>query len=69
MSTEPKPTPNDAAPEQDLPDAEREALLRDTLRSLQDAFSAPSDEDDAETVTELNQNAAEAAATSAGDSP
>lgn len=62
MSTEPN-TP-DQIPEQpdgDISDAEREALLRDTLKSLQEAFSATSEPDDAETTTELTQNAADAA--------
>lgn len=47
-------------PEQDITEAERDALLLETLRSLQDAFSAPNDEDDTGTVTQLNQNPAEA---------
>lgn len=60
MSTEPKP---DALlpPDQDITPEEREALLLDTLKSLQEAFSATDDEEDTDTTTELHQNAAEAA--------
>ena len=58
MTTTPK-TPDQAAevpPESDISDAERDALLQETLKSLQEAFSAPDDQDDAGTVTQLNQN-------------
>lgn len=54
-----KPSPE---PEQDFPPVERQTLLQDTLKGLQDAFSQ-SDEDDAETTTELHQNAADAVST------
>lgn len=68
MSTEPNP---DALPppEQDITPEEREALLRDTLKSLQDAFLPTDDEDDADTTTELHQNAAEAASDLSGETP
>lgn len=68
MSTEPKP---DAPPppEQDITPAERETLLRETLQSLQEAFSATDDSEDADTTTELHQNAAEAASDLSEESP
>ena len=61
MATE--PTKSDTAvgpPEQDITPAERQALLRETLQSLQEAFSAPDGEEEAGTTTELNQNPADA---------
>jgi hypothetical protein len=62
MSTEPKSDePEQPPPEHDITPKEREVLLRDTLRSLQEAFSTNEDGDDADTTTELHQNAAEAA--------
>lgn len=68
MITEPKP---DALPppEQDITPEERETLLRDTLKSLQEAFSITDDEDEAGTTTELHQNAAEAASDLSEDTP
>lgn len=68
MSTDPKPDVL-PQPEQDVTPEERETLLRDTLKSLQDAFSATDDEDDADTTTELHQNAAEAASDLSEDTP
>jgi len=68
MSTDPKPDVL-PQPEQDVTPEERETLLRDTLKSLQDAFSAADDEDDADTTTELHQNAAEAASDLSEDTP
>lgn len=62
MSTAPKPpneNPPEAPAEEDISDAEREALLKETLSSLQEAFSAPDEEGDAGTATELHQNPAE----------
>lgn len=68
MSTEPKPDELlPPSPEQDITPEERNTLLRDTLRSLQEAFSATDDEEDADTATELHQNAAEAASDLSGD--
>lgn len=67
MSTEPKP--DAPPPEQDITPAERETLLRETLQSLQEAFSATDDEDDADTTTELHQNAAEAVSDLPEESP
>jgi hypothetical protein len=69
MSTDPKPDALPPPPEQDVTPEERETLLRDTLKSLQDAFSAADDEDDADTTTELHQNAAEAASDLSEDTP
>lgn len=70
MSGEPKHIePAPAPPEVDMPDAERKLLIDETLRSLQEAFSAPGDEDDAETTTELNQNAADAVSDTSEVSP
>lgn len=70
MSTEPNPINNpEPPPEQDITPAEREALLRDTLQNLLEAFSAPDDEDDAGTATELHQNAADAASDLSEDMP
>lgn len=63
MTTNPK-SPDQAAevpPDSDITDAERDALLQETLKSLQEAFSAPDDQDDAGTVTQLNQNPPQAA--------
>ena len=69
MSTEPKPDELlQPPPEQDITPEERNTLLRDTLTSLQDAFSSFEDEEDADT-TELHQNAAEAASDQSGESP
>lgn len=69
MSTEPKPDgPQQPLPEQDVTPEERATLLRDTLKSLQEAFSA-NDDDDADTITQLHHNAAEAAPGPAEDSP
>ena len=68
MSTDPNPDVL-PQPEQDVTPEERETLLRDTLKSLQDAFSAADDEDDADTTTELHQNAAEAASDLSEDTP
>lgn len=61
MTDTPKPAdvpPN--VPETDISATEREALLRETLQSLQQAFSASDDVDDTGTITKLHQNAAEA---------
>ncbi|MBS0235545.1 MAG: hypothetical protein JSR99_18915 [Proteobacteria bacterium] len=70
MSGEPKHIgPAPAPPVADMPDAERKLLIDETLRSLQEAFSAPADEDDAETITELNQNAADVASDTSEVSP
>lgn len=70
MSTEPKADePQQPLPERDITPEEREALLRDTLKNLQEAFLAPDDGDDAGTTTELHQNAAEAAAGPSGETP
>ncbi len=70
MSTEPnQATALDPPPEQDITPSEREALLRDTLQNLLEAFSAPDDEDDAGTTTELHQNAAEAPSDLSGETP
>ena len=70
MGTEPNPSdmPAPPSPEQDITPGERTALLRDTLKGLQEAFSATDDEEDADTTTELHQNAAEAASDLSGDS-
>lgn len=68
MSTDPKPDVL-PQPEQDVTPEERETLLRDTLKSLQDAFSAADDEDDADTTTELHHSAAEAASDLSEDTP
>lgn len=70
MSTEPKPDgPQQPLPEQDVTPEERTTLLRDTLKSLQEAFSATDDGDDADTITQLHHNAAEAASGPSEDSP
>lgn len=63
MSAKPNPIdmPEPPPPEQNITPAEREALLRDTLQNLLEAFSVPDDEDDAGTTAELHHNAAEAA--------
>lgn len=69
MSTDPKPDALPTPPEQDITPAEREALLRETFQNLQEAFSATDDEDDADTTTELHQNAAGAASDLSEDTP
>jgi hypothetical protein len=70
MSTEPKSDePQQPPPEQDITPEQRGALLRDTLKSLQEAFSALDDGDDADTTTELHQNAAEAASDTSEGTP
>ena len=69
MSTDPKPDALPPPPEQDITPTERETLLRETLQNLQEAFSATDDEDDADTTTELHQNAAEAASDLSEDTP
>lgn len=71
MGTEPNPSdmPAPPPPEQDITPAERSALLRDTLKGLQDAFSATDDVEDADTTTELHQNAAEAASDLSEETP
>jgi hypothetical protein len=67
MSTEPK-TDDPPPLEQDITPEERATLLRDTLKSLQEAFSA-TDDDDAGTTAELHQNAAEAASDLSEEAP
>lgn len=71
MGTEPNPSdmPAPPPPQQDITPAERTALLRDTLKGLQEAFSSFEDEEDADTTTELHQNAAEAASDLSEESP
>lgn len=77
MNSDPKPqsatdqTPGEPAPAdapspeqdvaQDITEEERAALFRETLQSLQEAFSVPDDEWESGTTTELHLNAAEAA--------
>lgn len=67
MNTKPDAQPQ--APEQDVTPEERETLLRETLQSLQEAFSGTDDEADANTFAELHQNAAEAASGLSEDTP
>lgn len=72
MSTEPKsPDQSGSEPEPagDIFPAERLTLLQATLRSLQEAFSAPDDDDEAGTTTELNQNTADAVPTPSEPTP
>lgn len=62
MGKEPTPTDEPELPfEQDMPPAERDALIRGTLKTLQEAFLATDDGDDADTITKLHEDGAEEA--------
>lgn len=70
MHSDPEPKPESPPqPEQDITPAERDALFTATLQSLNEAFLATADEDDQDTITELHQNAADAASDQIEDTP
>lgn len=61
MGREPDQTPApDETVVQDMSSEERDALLRDTIKNLLEAFSEPAEGDDVDTITKLHDSAAEA---------